>query len=284
MIFDGKAFAKEIEGQVATRLRQDYGGRRKPKIVSVLVGNDPASELYTRLKEQAAQRVGIEFEVQRISNIEYRELQKIIEEVGEREEVTGVMVQLPLPEGLRGETPKLLEAIPLGKDVDGLRWRESGVKPATVRAVLSILEKIAADPSATRRTSPDLWRARFVVLGSRGAVGEPLVYFLRQRGVEVTEVEWDTPDPTRSVLAGEVVISCVGKVGLVTGEMVTPGAIVVDVGMSANQRFGESANQPKVVGDMTAEVYAKASVAVPVPGGVGPVTIACLMENVVELV
>ena len=100
-------------------------------------------------------------------------------------------------------------------------------------------------------------------------MGRPLCYYLRQKGVEVVEVEWDTKEPTRRLLEGQVVISCVGKARVVTGEMVREGAIVVDVGAP--------------VGDMTSEVYQKASVAVAVPGGVGPVTIASLLQNAVEM-
>ncbi len=246
MIFDGGAFAREIEATLRLRLRS---GMRVPKIVSVVVGDDPASVLYTKLKQQAAERVGIEFEIRHdLENLEM---------IGKREDVDGMMVQLPLPELLRGSTPKLLTAIPLAKDVDGLRWEESKIIPATVRAVLAILDNIAVG------------KKKFVVLGARGSVGRPLVHFLRERGEEVSGVEWDTPDPARSLLAGEVVISCVGKAGVVTGEMVKEGVIAIDVGSP--------------IGDMRQEVYDKASVAVAVPGGVGPVTIAMLMQNVVDL-
>lgn len=266
MIFDGKKFAKEIESKVKCELRiMNYG--MKPKIVSILVGNDPASELYTRLKKSAAERCGIDFLIERLdARSQMLVIKQKIVDLAEREDVTGIMVQLPLPGVSRKETDEIIDLIPLSKDVDGLRWRESGVKPATVRAVLAILEKIS---------DTNLWHKKFVVLGSQGAVGEPLVYFLKQRGVKVTELEWDTPEPTRRVLEGDVVISCVGKAGLVTTRMVRSNLIAIDVGMS--QKDG------KVVGDMTTEVYQKASIAVPVPGGVGPVTIACLMQNAVDL-
>lgn len=285
MIFDGKAFASEIEVGVRTRLRQDYGGRR-PKIVSVIVGDDPASVLYTKLKKQLAERVGIEFEIYNYqqTNKLTTQLKDTVRKIGEREDVTGVMVQLPIP-GLRGEASlqgqalqEVLLAIPLTKDVDGLRWEESGVRPATVLAILTICESIANNqyPITNNQTISNnqkinkFWEKKFVVLGARGAVGRPLVHFLKKRRAKnITKIEWDTPDPARIILAGDVVISCVGKGGIVTGEMVKDGVIAIDVG----QPFG----------DMTQEVYQKASVAVPVPGGVGPVTIACLMENCLDL-
>lgn len=268
MIFDGKAFAREIEATLRLRLRSGVG---VPKIISVVVGDDPASVLYTKLKQQAAERVGIEFEIRHdFENLEM---------IGKREDVDGVMVQLPLPKGLRGETPKLLTAIPLGKDVDGLRWEESGIKPATVRAVFAILDKIAESqiinslPELLRKTMQAgqiLQLGKYIVVGARGVVGRPLVHFLRERGEEVSEVEWDTHAPARTVLAGDVVISCVGKAGVVTGEMVKEGVIAIDVGSP--------------MGDMRQEVYDKASVAVAVPGGVGPVTIACLLQNALDLI
>lgn len=267
MIFDGRAFAREIEEQVKARVAKM---EVKPKIVSIVVGDDPASVLYTRLKEEAAERVGIEFEVVKQTNIPTNQLRNLITEIAAREEVTGVMVQLPIPGIPRGRTPRMLESIPLEKDVDGLRWEESGIKPATVRAVLAILDNIK------RPTIHNLRSKSYVVMGARGAVGRPLVHFLRKRGVEVAEVEWDTPEPTRRLLEGEVVISCVGKAGLVQAEMVQDGVIAIDVGMSEIEG--------KVVGDMTGEVYQKASVAVPVPGGVGPVTVASLIANAVDLV
>jgi len=293
MIFDGKAFAREIEARLAQEVAKMA---RKPKIVSVLVGDDPASQLYTKLKKSAAERVGVEFEVVKIDDTKsyLQNLLSQIRQLSARQDVTGILVQLPIP-GLHGqELQETLRQIPRSKDVDGLRWEESQVMPATVRAILAICESMAKNQypvinnharSNNDKTVRDFWQKRFVVLGARGAIGKPLVFFLKQRGVEVVEIEWDTPDPTRIILEGEVVISCVGKAGLVTGGMVREGVIAIDVGMSQiEEKAGtlHAESKLKVVGDMTQEVYQKASIAVPVPGGVGPVTIASLMANTVE--
>ena len=262
MIFDGKAFANELENTLSYKVRNLV---KKPKVVSVLLGDDPASVLYTKLKKQAAKRVGIEFEVVHLDSqqLTANSLRQNILEVGARAEITGVMVQLPI-RGLQGQAlQEVLRAIPLSKDVDGLRWEESGIMPATVRAILSILDEIA------KRQSPGLWERRFVVVGSKGAVGRPLVHYLRERGVEVSEVEWDTPNPGEIIRQGEVVISCTGKEGVITSKLISEGAVVIDVG------------SPR--GEMTAEVYQKASVAVPVPNGVGPVTIVSLLANAEEI-
>lgn len=281
MIFDGKIFAKEIEAQIKDKILNFV---QKPKIVSVIVGDDPASILYTKLKKAAAERVGVQFEVIKleITNDQSSIIKQKIKKIGERADVTGVMVQLPLPNHFKGSTLKVLGAIPLDKDVDGLRWEESGIVPATVKAVIKILERIAEKQSF----EPRLWDRKFVVVGARGAVGRPLVHFLKKRGVDVTEIEWDTELPFGRLPKGQVVISCVGKAGIVTGEMVSDGVVAIDVGMSekiiTNPKFSNS--QIKiVVGDMTNEVYQKASIAVPVPGGVGPVTIACLLQNALEI-
>ncbi len=282
MIFDGKGFAREIESKLREQVAKLPS---KPKIVSVLVGDDPASALYTKLKKAAAERVGIDFEVVSIDSDKFNveSFSSEITRIASRDDVTGVMMQLPLPEALRGRTPKYLEGIPLNKDVDGLRWRESGVMPATVKAVLAILEELTRSRSSDHSSASlpaggqgsELWGKKFVLLGARGAVGAPLVHFLRERGVKVSEIEWDTPDPARIILAGEVIISCVGKAGLVQEDMISNSAIVIDVGMSEVNG--------KVVGDMTQEVYQKAAIAVGVPGGVGPVTIASLLSNAVEI-
>lgn len=262
MIFDGKAFASEIEAQVRDKVAKLA---KKPKIVSIVVGDEAASALYTKLKKAAAERVGIEFEVQKYTNAQVHEIKDLIAKIGERGDVSGVMVQLPIPGISPRETKEILQAIPLAKDVDGLRWEESGIMPATVKAIFRILDKIAKD------TGKKIYDLRFVVVGAGGIVGRPLVHFLHERNTDVSEVEWNTPkdESMHKCMNAEVLISCVGKAGIVSGKIVREGLIAIDVG------------QP--VGDMTKEVYRKASVAVPVPNGVGPVTIASLLNNSVEL-
>lgn len=263
MIFDGRKFAKEIEEKVRERVGKM---EIKPKIVSVLSGSDPASELYTRLKSEAAARCGIGFTVRHL--VEDEEVTQIVSQLSETAD--GIMIQLPLP-GINGQELKnILSMIPIEKDVDGLRWEESGIMPATVRAIINIVEEMKLNHDSK------IWQRKFVVLGARGAVGRPLCHFLRERGSLVSEIEWDTADPGEIIRQGEVIISCVGKAGVVDETMISPDSIVIDVGMS---KSGEG----KIMGDMTPQVYQKASLAVPVPGGVGPVTIACLLQNVLEI-
>ena len=253
MKVDTRTLAKEIEKRVKERVSL-LGST--PKIVSILVGDDRASELYTRLKSEAARRVGIEFEVVRTG---VEDLALTIKKVGERDDVTGVMVQLPIPGLSREEQGEIIKAIPVAKDVDGLRWEESGVMPATVRAIMQILDMLQIENERG-----------FVVVGDRGSVGKPLMHYLSRRGVKkLVGVNSETEDLHEKVLQAEVVISCVGKEGVVTGEMVQGGIVAVDVGA------------PR--GDMTQEVYDKASRSVEVPGGVGPVTVSSLMESLLEI-
>lgn len=274
MIFDGRAFAQKIEDGVKAEVAIMP---HKPHIVSVLVGSDPASVLYTNLKQKAAERVGIHFSVEKLDDrLKTKEIREKIIEIGSRDEVTGVMVQMPLlRQGFGGqaipfsreETVEVISVIPFAKDVDGLRWEESGMMPATVKAILCILDKIALD---SRREILD---SRFVIVGSHGSVGKPLIHYLRERRIiAIEEVNSDTPRPSEVIQSGDVVISCVGKAGLI--QKIKPGAIAIDVGISKVDG--------KVVGDMTQDVYNAASVAVPVPGGVGPVTIACLLQNAIK--
>lgn len=250
MKFDGKGFAKTIEATLRHRLR---GGVRVPKIVSVLVGYDPASVLYTGLKQKAAERVGIDFEVVRLKSVTKEQIKTI----AERRDVTGLMIQLPVP-NLQGlALQDILSAIPYDKDVDGLRYPESGVVPPVVVAILKVIDKIAENQKL------DIRNQKIVVVGAAGFVGSGVVSELTKLGLTVIGVE--RGDDIEVIKTGDIVISAVGEEGIIKPEMVKEGAIVIDVGA------------PK--GDMTNGVYQKASVSVEVPGGVGPVTIACLMEN-----
>ena len=262
MIIDGRMVASELEKELAAKVVV-LGD--KPKIVSILVGSDPASLLYSELKEKAARRVGIDFEILKVDEIVKEDLIDLVRKVAAKEQVTGVMLQLPIPNITGLELNEVLKAIPLSKDVDGMRWEESGIMPATVSAVIHLINNIE------RTIQGSLLDKKVVVVGARGAVGRPLVYYLKKLGYRnVAEVEWDTTSPADIIRTGEVVISCVGKEGLVTTEMVTAGSIVIDVGA------------PR--GDMMKEVYDNARIAVGVPNGVGPVTIACLMNNVLDFV
>lgn len=265
MLIAGKALAEEIEAT----LRQGKSRQgRAPRIASILVGANPASELYTRLKSEAATRVGIGFEIVRMPHGSSKEqVVKKVREIGDRVEVSGVMVQMPVPGMSREESEEVVKALPIAKDVDGLRWQESGVIPATVRAILTILDKGGV---------ANIWGKKYAVVGATGSVGKPLIHYLQKRGVtQIEAINSRTKDPGKLTREAEVVISCVGRPGLIQAEMISRGAVAMDVGISKVDG--------KTVGDMTQGAYTRASVAVPVPGGVGPVTVACLMANAIDI-
>lgn len=267
MIFDGKAFAKEREELLARTIAKRG---LQPKMVSILVGDDEASKIYTRLKRMAAERVGIKFEIRRVEEkVKFEELLKVVREEGGKKEVSGLMVQLPLPGELDRLADLVTNQIPLNKDVDGLRYPKSKVLPATVRAIMNILETI--------NDNGEIWKKKFVVVGYSGAVGKPLMEVLKQMGVDIAGVRSTTSDPQKIMQGADVLISVVGRAGLIGADDVKSGVVAVDVGISRDE-------DGQVRGDMDQEVYNKASVAVPVPGGVGPVTVVSLLENLVELI
>lgn len=262
MLFDGREFAKKKKVELANKLAQL---ERKLSIKSILVGDDPASVLYTKLKKVVAEEVGVEYKVLNFhASVSVQELTREIETTSE----DGVMIQLPLPGALENEVGRVIRAIPLIKDVDGLRWEESGVKPATVRAVISIMDEIA-------KSERDLWEREMCVVGASGSVGRPLVHFINERGSAVNAVGRDTKESAKIVKESGVVISAVGSPGLIEEENVGNNVITIDVGIEMVDG--------RAVGDMEKSVYNRAVVAVPVPGGVGPVTIVSLMENLYEL-
>lgn len=240
MIIDGKMLAKSRLEDLKTRVLKLKG---KPKLVAVLVGNDPASEMYVSMKAKRASEIGVAFEV-------VRDL-KLIQKLNQDENVTGIIVQLPLPKEI--DTEKILQSINPKKDVDGLTGK-SKFLPATVKAVL-----IAAG---------DLKNKTVVVVGLGKLVGKPLADYLAKNHFSVVKCDEFTKDLKTETLKGDVLVSATGVPGLVKPDMVKPGAIVIDCG----------APKPEV----DPSVFDVASFMTPVPGGIGPLTVASLLENTVD--
>ena len=267
-VFDGRALALTKEIELAKKMAVMV---KKPKLVSIVVGDDPTSHLYVDLKRKAAERVGIGFEKvefkvsskggsaygRKGEKLKIEEVISLIENFNKDKSVTGIMVQLPLPPTLKGYSFKVVGAIAPDKDVDGLTGKGKFL-PATVKAVLDILAS-ANVVLAGKQT---------VVVGRSKIVGQPLAQALTERQALVTVAHSQTPDLGEVTNRADILISATGKPGLVTQDMVKPGVVVVDVG------------EPK--GDVADEVRQVASFITPVPGGVGPVTVACLLENIVE--
>lgn len=239
----------------------------RPKIVSILVGDDPASALYSKLKKEKAASVGIEFELKQFSqNTPFGDVSAEISRLNQNPKVNGIMVQLPLSESFLGDFSKydLLNQINPQKDVDGLTGASS-VLPATVRAVLEILEdeKISLE-------------GKVVVVGRSDLVGKPLAITLQKMGVNVSVGHSKTEDLKALTSLADVLISATGQPHLIKGDMVKSGAVVIDVGTA---KLNGS-----IVGDVDmTSVYPKVSKITPVPGGVGPMTVVALMENMVKL-
>jgi len=255
--FDGREKADEIESQ----LRAKNSNHRV--LCSIVVGDEGGAMQYQRMKRKAAERVGCEISIfQFPDSISFEKLSSNIRKWNEDPDVDGIMIQLPLVEGLRAKTKDLIDTIAREKDVDGMREDSPFVAPV-VKAVM-----IALEEAGENIVRPPLKGGKTLVVGASGFVGQKLVKHLSENDYVVVGVdEGEFIDSyTKSA---DVIISATGIEGLITGDMVKEGAILIDVGA------------PR--GDISKEAYEKASFESPVPGGIGPVTIACLMENLINI-
>lgn len=274
VVFDGREFAKRKEAVLKKKFRKlakKFG--RRARLVSVLVGDNLASRLYLRIKKEAAERIGVEFEIAEFEEkIEPEVLVKFLQKEGEKERVDGLMVQLPLPSWWsREEKRGALEAIVPEKDVDGLTSFsqgkvvvdcKDGFLPATVLAVWQILLAAGLEEKKMKKKT-------VCILGRSDIVGKPLANLLINRGATVIVCGKTTSNLSSYTRVADIVVSATGRPGLVKEEMIKEGAVVVDVG------------EPR--GDVDfEEVKKKVSFITPVPGGVGPVTVVCLFENLLR--
>lgn len=257
-VFDGKGKAQEILEEVASRVKRLPFA---PKIVSFYKPEDPGSALYTRIKREKARAVGIDFQEVEIEDIQRAAagLSRAAEDPG----VSGILVQNPTGEFSFSaeEWEKLVSLIPAEKDIDGLR-ENSTFMPATVRAIMVALAGAGV-------TTPALADKKIAVVGASGMVGKPLVKILKEAGATVREIDNQTEDMWYQTKKADVLISATGVPRLINGDMIKKGAVVVDVGSPGGDVDFESA-------------LAVASFITPVPGGIGPLTVACLLENVVD--
>jgi methylenetetrahydrofolate dehydrogenase (NADP+)/methenyltetrahydrofolate cyclohydrolase len=265
-LIDGKAVAERIRVRVA----EDVRGIESVGLATVLVGDDPASEVYIRLKHTAAQQAGIVPVDRRLpEETSEQELLSLVAELNDDPAIHGVLVQTPLPPQI--DEIRATEAVAPEKDVDGFHPLNAGrlyrgrptLVPATARGVMRLLDEYATP----------LEGARAVIVGRSDRVGKPLIHLLLQRNATVTVCHSRTRDLGAQTREADVLVVAVGHEGLVTAEMVKPGATVVDVGMNR----GDAG----LVGDVDPAVAEVAAYLTPVPGGVGPMTIACLLENAV---
>ncbi len=293
-LLDGNKIANEIRAEVAAEVRTLSAAGVRPGLAVILVGNNPASEIYVRGKVKSSEEVGIYSErLTPAENITTDELLELVLELNQREEIDGILVQLPLPPQV--DSKKILMAVDPAKDVDGfhpvnvgfLSTQRSGLVPCTPAGIIEILKR-SGIPIAGQEA---------VVVGRSDIVGKPVAMLLINRNATVTVCHSKTRDLPGVCRRADILVAAIGRAGMITRDFVKPGATVIDVGMNkvtdqaefarlfaGNAKREESfrAKGSTLVGDVHPEVAEVAGAITPVPGGVGPLTIAMLMSNTVK--
>ncbi|RUO80395.1 bifunctional methylenetetrahydrofolate dehydrogenase/methenyltetrahydrofolate cyclohydrolase FolD [Idiomarina tyrosinivorans] len=273
-LIDGKALSQAIRDQVKQRVQARVdAGKRAPGLAVVLVGSDSASQIYVGNKRKACEEVGFTSRSYDLpANTTQQTLEQLIDELNNDASVDGILVQLPLPEGL--DATAILERIRPDKDVDGfhpynvgrLAQRIPALRPCTPKGIISLFESIPLD----------LHGLHAVVVGASNIVGRPMSLELLLAGATTTVCHRFTENLRHHVEQADVLVVAVGKSEFIPGEWIKPGAVVVDVGMNR-------LDSGKLTGDVAFKAAAeRASYITPVPGGVGPMTVASLIENTLE--
>jgi len=269
-IMDGNALSRKVWEETLQQA-QEFECRtgRKPILSVILVGEDPASKIYVRNKARACKACGIESRVIRLEDtISQEELCRLIRELNADRTVDGIMVQLPLPRGL--DSKEVLSVIDPDKDVDGLHTvnlgrlfaGEEGFVPCTPQGVMRILEEYGVDPAGKHA----------VVVGRSNIVGKPMAMLLMAANATVTMCHSRTKDLESFVRSADILVASIGKAEIIPGAWLKPGCVVIDVGINRTE--------DGLKGDVDAAgAEEKASMRTPVPGGVGPMTVAMLMHN-----
>ena len=270
-IIDGKELSKKISGQVKEEVEVLKSKGIKPKLAVIMVGEDAASKVYVRNKSKACNEVGIEYEEFILNeNIEMDELLKLITDLNNRKDIHGILLQSPIPKHL--DIYKAFETIDFRKDVDGFNPINIG------RLTLNRQTFISCTPHGVMKMLEeydiDLKGVNVVILGRSNIVGKPLAQCLLNKDATVTICHSKTKNIEEITKNADILISAIGSPKFVKANMVKEGAVVIDVGINRLETG--------IVGDVDfEEVEKKASYITPVPGGVGPMTIAMLLHNVV---
>ena len=272
-ILDGKRVAAEVREEIRARvqlLRQTTG--RVPGLAVVLVGDDPASSAYVRSKSKACQESGLlSRQITPPGDISHSDLGRIVRELNRDPEIHGILVQLPLPKHLNERA--VLETVDPAKDVDGFTFTNIGrlvenlpqFVPCTPAGIIELLD----------REGIEIRGKRAVVVGRSEIVGKPVAFLLLHRHATVTICHSRTTDLADETRRADILIAAVGRPRLITGDMVKPGAVVIDVGISRVEGT--------LIGDADFDsVVSVASAISPVPGGVGPMTVAMLLKNTLQ--
>ena len=273
-IIDGKQIALDVREKVSKAVEQRIAnGQRIPGLAVVLVGNDPASEVYVRNKKADCEKAGFKsFSYDLDENTSQEQLLGLVDELNANPEVDGILVQLPLPAHL--DSDLILERIQPHKDVDGfhpynigrLAQRLPALRPCTPKGIMTLLES----------TGEEIRGKKATIVGASNIVGRPMAMELLLAGCTVTVTHRFTQDLPGELADADIVVVAVGKPGIVKGEWIKDGATVIDVGINR-------LDSGKLVGDIEFEPAAeRAGWITPVPGGVGPMTRAALLENTLQ--
>lgn len=273
IIIDGKELAKKIRQDLKVEVDKLREKKVYPKLAVIMVGEDKASQVYVRNKSKACNEIGIDFEESLLpSNITMEKLLELIEELNNRKDISGILLQSPIPKPLN--IREAFNKIDYRKDVDGfnpinvgkLAIGEKSFISCTPYGVVKMLEEYNINPEGKN----------VVIIGRSNIVGKPLLQCLLNKNATITICHSKTRDIKAITKNADILIAAVGRPHFVTEDMVKDGAVVIDVGINRNE-------EGKLIGDVDFEnIEKKASYITPVPGGVGPMTIAMLMNNVVE--
>ena len=272
-LIDGKLLAQKTREKLKKEVEDLRAINIVPKLAVILVGNDPASKVYVRNKSKACQEVGIEYEeILLDENTTMDKLLSIIKKLNDRKDINGILLQSPIPKGLNIQ--EAFNLIDYRKDVDGFN-------PINIGKLLTCQDCfISCTPFGIMKMFEEyninLTGKNAVVIGRSNIVGKPMAQCLLNKNATVTICHSKTKNIGKITKNADIIVSAVGKINMVTKEMVKPGAVVIDVGMNRNE-------EGKLVGDVDFENVSKVSSYItPVPGGVGPMTIAMLLNNVVK--
>jgi methylenetetrahydrofolate dehydrogenase (NADP+)/methenyltetrahydrofolate cyclohydrolase len=276
-LLDGKALAARLQDDLAQTIQMlTAQGHRPPGLAVIMVGDNPASAAYVRNKERSCERVGIVSYGQHLPVTATQvEVAALIQQLNVDPNVDGILVQLPLPDHL--DAVALLHTIDPSKDVDGLHpinlgrlvRGESGLRSCTPYGIMRLLETYHINPSG----------AHAVVVGRSILVGKPMALMLLEANATVTVAHSRTPNLAALTQQADILVAAVGRPGMITADHVKPGAVVIDVGIN---RIEGPNGRSRLVGDIDFDAIAPLAQAItPVPGGIGPMTVAMLLENTV---
>ena len=271
-VIDGKAVGQKVRDEVKTRVAELKARGIEPGLATVLVGDDPASAIYVRMKHKACLEAGMKsFGIELPASTTEAQVLEVVDGLNARSDVHGILVQLPVPQHIEPE--HVIDRISPAKDVDGLHAKSRGLlvagvpglRPGTPLGCIRLLDEIGCDPKGKNA----------VVIGRSLLVGKPVALLLLERHATVTICHSRTKDLGAEIARADIVVAAIGKAGAIKGEWIKPGAVVIDVGTNRTEQG--------LVGDVEyAEAAKRASAITPVPGGVGPMTIAMLLSNTAQ--